>query len=44
MEQGYYSKDHAGYYREGFLAHGSMFSSRSLFIALHMSGFDPKRT
>jgi hypothetical protein len=24
MEQRYYSKDHAGYYREGFLAHGSM--------------------
>jgi hypothetical protein len=28
-EQRYYSKDHAGRYREGFLAHGSMSSKYS---------------
>ena len=34
MEQGYYSKDHAGYYREGFLAHGSM-SSKVFYTTWH---------
>jgi hypothetical protein len=34
MEQGYYSKDRAGYYREGFLAHGSI-SSKVFYTTWH---------
>src|SRR5450631_1170523 len=34
MEQGYYSKDRAGYYREGFLAHDSI-SSKEFYTTWH---------
>src|SRR5476649_2094184 len=34
MEQRYYSKDRAGYYREGFLAHGSI-SSKVFYTTWH---------
>jgi hypothetical protein len=34
MEQGYYSKDRTGYYREGFLAHGSI-SSKVFYTTWH---------
>jgi hypothetical protein len=37
MKQRYYSKDHAGYYREGSLVHGSMSSKVELFGKAAMS-------
>jgi hypothetical protein len=46
MEQRYYAKNSAGYYREGFLAHGSM-SSKVFYTTWHwaptMSVFAVKR-
>ena len=53
MEQRHYSKEHAGYYREGFLAHGSMSSKATqlgigaqcpLQFEADTSAFDPLAT